>query len=182
MTGATALGHRQLRIDPDALPARWSVPAGQARDTAVYLDHCGVIVKRQMAGMPLTVSLPFRVYKGVAIRLKAGGDMQMSASVELLHDDAALTLTLATTVDLDAAADDWQRWSQELSLPMLLIEPNGRVTQLGPPATVPFGKPSPRRRRGCLARRPRFLVRRKMGNTAAVPLVYRAFRVVTSYE
>ncbi len=187
MTGATPVWvGRSLRLDPNALPARWSVPADTgkttAHDAAVYLDRCGVVVKRKLSGLPLTLSLPLQAYRGVAIRLTPSDDGNLISSVELYHDDPALTLPLAVIRDVEAAAADWRQWSEELSLPLLLIEPDGSVTTLTPPACVPIGRPQPRRRTGLLTkRRPRFLVRRKVGQSGAMP-VLRDCREIICYE
>lgn len=187
MTGATpAWGGRSLRLDPLALPVRWSVPTDQggpaAHDAAVYLDRSGVIVKRRLSGLPLTLSLPIAAYAGVAIRLTPDAQGALIASVELSHRDPALTLPLAVTRDLEAAAADWRGWSEALSLPMLLIETFGEPSVVAPPASVPIGTPQPRRRTGLLTkRRPRFLVRRKPGHSGEMP-VLRGCREIICYE
>lgn len=187
MTGATpAWVGRDLRLDPHALPARWSVPteagAQAVHDAAVYLDRCGVIVKRRLSGLPLTLSLPLAAYRGVAIRLTPEDGGGLVASVELYHDDPALTLPLAVTRDVEAAAADWRQWSEELHRPMLLVEPDGAITTLTPPASVPIGRPQPRRRTGLLTRRrPRFLVRRRPGHGGPMP-VLTGWREIICYE
>jgi hypothetical protein len=187
MTGATpAWVGRSLRLDPSDLPARWSVPtepgASPAQDASVYLDRAGVIVKRRLSGLPLTLSLPIRAYDGVGIRVTPGDGGALVASVELLHADPALTLPLTVTRDMEDAAFDWQSWSEELSLPMLLIEPDGSWSPVDRPAAVPVGKPVPRRRTGQLSkRRPRFLVRRKTGHKGYLP-VLTGWREIICYE
>lgn len=187
MTGATpAWLSRNLRLDPSALPARWSVPAdsgkSSAHEAAVYLDRCGVVVKRRLSGLPLTLSLPLQAYRGVAIRLTPDENGGLVSSVELYHEDPALTLPLAVIRDVEAAAADWRSWSEELSLPLLLVEPDGSITTLTPLACVPIGRPQPRRRSGILTkRRPRFLVRRKVGHVGPTD-VLRGYREIISYE
>jgi hypothetical protein len=187
MTGATpAWVGRSLRLDPNALPARWSVPTepgtATAHDASVYLDRAGVILKRRLSGLPLTLSLPLEAYRGVAIRVTPEASGALVASVELLHADPALTLPLAVTRDMEAAAEDWQRWSDELSMPMLLIEPDGTANPVERSAGVPIRAPQPRRRTGLLTkRRPRFLVRRKPGHKGYMP-VLKGWREIISYE
>lgn len=184
MTGATpAWVGRALRLDPESLPARWSVPTGVGTETdaAVYLDGAGVVLKRKLSGLPLTLALPLSAYLGVAVRVTPSDDDQLIASVELLHSDPALTLPLAVTHDMEQAALDWERWSETLRLPLLMIEPDGTVERIVRPAAVPIGTPSPRRRRAALAHRPRFLVRRKVGHGRPTE-VMRGWREIISYE
>ncbi len=141
-----------------------------------------MVVKRRLSGLPLTLSLPIEAYRGVAIRLTPTDDGTLISSVELYHDDPALTLPLAVIRDVETAAADWRQWSEELSLPLLLIEPDGSVTTLTPPASVPIGRPQPRRRTGLLTkRRPRFLVRRKVGQGGPMP-VLKDWREIVCYE
>lgn len=172
MTAATAWTGHPLRIDPRALPARFSVPTPGSTDAAVYLDARGVIVKRRLSGLPLTLSLPIAAYEGIAVRLAAEGALGLVATVELLHRDPQLCLPLAVTRDIDDAACDWRAWSDALSLPMFLIEADGRVVRVQKPTEVPLDAAMPRRRTGLLAhRRPRFLTRRRVGKTGPMPVL-----------
>lgn len=186
MTGATPVWvGRDIRLDPDVLPARWSVPTGAGTgadaDAAVYLDGAGVVVKRRLSGLPLTLALPLTAYLGVAVRVTPDEADGLVASVELLHADPDLTLPLLVTRDMEEAALDWERWSSRLRLPLLMIEPDGSVERIVRPARVPIGTPSPRRRRAALARRPRFLVRRKPGHGRPTE-VLRNFREIAGWE
>lgn len=164
-------GHEH-RIDPDALPARFRLPveAGSG-DASVYLDRRGVVLKRRLSGVPLTLSLPHSAYDGVAVRLVCD-DVGLSATVVLSHRDPALTVPLASGCTVEDAAEDWRRWCDLLHLPMLMVEADGKVTKVGHEISVPVGPPQPRRRTGLLTRRrPRFLVRRKPGSNGPHPVL-----------
>lgn len=186
MTGATPLGLKTaLRLDPGHLPAKWCVNVGQAgrpvQEAAIYMDDDGVIVRRQLSGLPLTLSLPFAAFEGVSVRIEPNAAGDLTAHVELRHRDPAMSIPLTVSRDMEAAAADWQGWSDRLGLPMLLVTASG-VERVGPQATVPVGEPTPRRRHATMAdRRPRFLVRRKMGATGEMP-VLRDWREIISYE
>ncbi len=187
MTGATPLSLKTaLRLDPGHLPAKWCVNVGQAgrpvQEAAIYMDDDGVVVRRQLSGLPLTLSLPFAAFEGVSVRIEPNATDDLVAHVELHHRDPALSIPLTVTRDMEAAAADWQGWSDRLGLPMLLVTTSGGVERVGPKATVPVGDPAPRRRHATLAtRRPRFLVRRKMGVAGEMP-VLSDWREIISYE
>jgi len=187
MTGATPLGLKTaLRLDPGHLPAKWCVNVGQAgrpvQEAAIYMDDDGVVVRRQLSGLPLTLSLPFAAFEGVSVRIEPNAAGDLVAHVELHHRDPALSIPLTVTRDMEAAAADWQGWSDRLSLPMLLVTTSGGVERVGPRAAVPVGEPAPRRRHATMAdRRPRFLVRRKVGAAGEMP-VLRDWREIISYE
>jgi hypothetical protein len=183
MTGATpAWMGRSLRIDPHALPARFKVPAGPGADASVYLDRRVVVLKRRLAGLPLTVSLPLTAFDGVAVRLDLAPGGALTASIELAHRDPDLTLPLAVGRTVEDAAEDWRAWCELLRLPMLLVEADGRIQRLGHATAVPIGRPQPRRRTGLLTgRRPRFLVRRRPGTTGPWP-VLRGWREIIAPE
>jgi hypothetical protein len=164
---------RTLRIDPTALPVRFQVPGESgAGDASVYLDRRGVVLKRRLSGLPLTLSLPHSAYDGVAVRLTSSAEGDLTASVELAHRDPALTLPLAVHRSVEDAAVDWRLWCDVLRLPMLIVEADGRVMRLGPTDGVPVGLPNPRRRNATMSRRrPRFLVRRRPGLPGEMPVL-----------
>ncbi len=175
-----------MRLDPSSLPARWSVEVDekgrQAQEASLYMDDGGIVMKRRLSGLPLTLSLPFEAFQGVAVRLATDADGDLTAHVELHHHDPALSVPLTVTRNMEIAAADWQGWSDRLHLPMLLIERDGAAEQVGPRASVEIGAPVPRRSHGATAsRRPRFLMRRKVGQTGEMP-VLRGCREIISYE
>lgn len=187
MTGATPQGMKTaLRLDPGHLPAKWCVNVGQAgrpvQEAAIYMDDDGVVVRRQLSGLPLTLSLPFAAFEGVSVKIEPNAAGDLVAQVELRHRDPAMSIPLTVTRDMEAAAADWQGWSDRLGLPMLLVTTSGEVERVGPKASVPVGEPAPRRRHATMAdRRPRFLVRRKVGTGGEMP-VLRDWREIISYE
>jgi hypothetical protein len=187
MTGATSQNlDRPLRVDPEVLPARWKTRMGGgdrlASEAAVYMDVAGVIVKRSLSGLPLTLSLPFSAFEGVSVRIEPDGEDGLLARVELRHSDPDLSIPLVVTRHMEEAAEDWQGWARRLGLPMLLIERDGVAEPVGPATSLPTGEPVPRRRHASLVeRRPRFNARRKMGVSGDMP-VYRGCREIISYE
>jgi Family of unknown function (DUF6101) len=187
MMGATPLSlNTALRLEPGQLPAKWCVNVGQVgrpvQEAAIYMDDDGVVVRRQLSGLPLTLTLPFAAFEGVSVRIEPNAADELTAHVELRHRDPAMSIPLTVTRDMEAAAADWQGWSTRLDLPMLLVTSSGGVERVGGRATVPVGEPAPRRRHATMAeRRPRFLVRRKVGAAGDMP-VMRDWREIISYE
>lgn len=181
MTGATpAMIGRAMRVDPADLPARYSVTTETGLPAAVYLDDSSVVVKRRLSGLPLTLSVPIGAYEGVAVRIGVNEAGDLTASVELRHRDPGLTLPLAVTRDMEQAAEDWKAWSEALALPMLLIEAD-RVVPVPVLPPISLDNPAPRRRRGPIARRPRFLVRRQPGRPGPYP-VFATWREIIAPE
>jgi hypothetical protein len=176
------------RLDPFCLPQRFRYdtgvdphdgrPLGQA---TVLLDADQALVSRPLpSGAPATMRMPMSVFEGVAVRIlpdrvDAHGETIPDGRVviELLHRDPQLSVPLSVVDDLDDVVADWKVWSRVLSLPMLLVESDGSWRpvdhRLG---AIAVAGPKPRRRRSVLAgRRPRFLVRRKVGVMPARPIV-----------
>ena len=166
---ATAGSSRVFRLDPHMLPVRGSAQAGGAADTAFILDREHAIVHRQRrAGPPLTLTVPLKSYRGVAVRMEATSvPGQVRVFVELLHKDPALTLPLIVGDEPQDVAADWQAWGRALNLPLLVVGQDGSVSApLGDLGRVIAGPPKPRRRHSFFAgRRPRFLTRRKTGHS-----------------
>ncbi|MDF1608610.1 DUF6101 family protein [Hoeflea sp. YIM 152468] len=158
----------ELRLDPDNLPQRVCYAARDDRDeVSVTLDSRGAVVRKMLtkSGLPLSIALPARAFKGVAARAIDHGDGTVTVTLELHHTDIALCVPLLVAHDLDDIAADWRSWSELYSLPMLMVEADGVARPLDDGSThSPSAAPSRRRRHNQIAeRRPRFLVRRTTG-------------------
>lgn len=170
MTGAARFD-AAMPPDPFRLPATFVSAAG-----AVTLDRGMAMVTRRIAGLPVTLRVPFGSFSGVQVRLELAGE-RLVGHVELRHRDPALVLALGEELGVEDAALAWRAWAKALELPMLLVESDGTVRPLEESARRPF----PRRMSGFLrTRRPRFLTRRKLGSNAAMPVL--RGREIASYE
>lgn len=158
----------ELRLDPSKFPQRVSYAARDEPDeVSVQLDDRGAVMKKVLAksGLPLSIALPARAFKGVAARAIDHGDGTVTVTLELHHSDPAMCVPLLVAHDLGDIAADWRNWASVYGLPMLMVEADGVARPLdeksphcNPPA------PSRRRRHNQIAdRRPRFLVRRSTG-------------------
>ena len=182
--GATPLwGDYALRLDPFALPARFEMPVTGHRiedRAAVYLDRDRAIVRRRLGGLPLTMSVAIRAFKGVAVRTVPNGtDGSVTVSVELLHHDPALTLPLLIADDFTDALADWRAWARTFGLPLIFIEADGSICEPAERLGALTVETTLARRRGnaLRGRRSRFAKRRKAGQVDAMP-VYREAREI----
>ena len=163
-SGINPAGSSRLRLDPLSLPLRFDArdirADGGVRQVEIHRER--VVLRRAVHGMRMAVNVRVSDFLGVGLR-GIDTDAQMLA---LIHRDPSLTVPLAVSSDraeLDAAS---AKWSEIFNLPQLPDEK----------------RPEPaarRRRRNVIARRrPRFLVRRRAGDTARALSSYRGEREI----
>jgi Family of unknown function (DUF6101) len=157
-----------LRLDPQNFPQKLSYALKDSTgDVTITIDERGAVMRKTLpsSGLPLSIALPTRAFKGVAARAIDHGNGTVTVTLELYHDDADLCIPLLVAHDLDDIAADWRSWSEAFGIPMLMIEADGVArpleAHLGDVKTQPVKE---RRRHSFFAdRRPRFLVRRTTG-------------------
>lgn len=158
----------KLRLDPGLFPQQLSYELENSTEVvSITLDQRGAVMRRPLpaSGLPLTVALPSRLFKGVAARAIDHGNGDVTVTLELHHPDPALCIPLLVAHDLFDIAADWRSWSEAYGIPMLMVEADGVARELDEHLiTAGAQPPKPRRRHSYFAdRRPRFLVRRKVG-------------------
>ncbi len=158
----------ELRLDPFLLPQEVSYARREdsAEGVSFTVDIEGAVMKRKLnCGLPLSMALPARAFRGVAARAFEGDDGKTTVTLELLHSDESMSVPLLVSDNLEDVAADWHSWSRTLRLPMLMIEPDGTVRKVqNTLGLLKIEHPTPRRRRhNAVKRRPRFLMRRKSG-------------------
>ncbi len=174
---------RNMRLDPLRLPQAVSYATrDDVSDVSFTIDHRGVVIRRMLdvSGLPVTVALPARAFKGVAARAIEDAEGNVTVTLELLHNDPALSVPLLVAEDLDDVAADWRAWADAYRLPMLLIEADGvaRTLEESLGECIKTLPPQERRpRRSSTHRRPRFLARRKSG-TLGVRLVVNGDEII----
>ena len=138
---------RALRLDPLSLPVSFDAhdirADGGVRTVELHRER--VVLRRAVQGMRMAVNVRVCDFLGVALR--GIDDVQMLA---LLHRHPSLTIPLCISSDREEIAIAWQMSSDVFALPQLQDSTR---------------EPAPRRRRrnAIRARRPKFLVRRRMG-------------------
>lgn len=153
-----------MRLDPLSLPLRFDArdvrADGGVRQVELHRER--VVLRRRVAGMRMAVNVRVCDFLGIGLR-GLDSDAQMLA---LIHRDPSLTIPLAISADraeLDTAS---AMWSEIFALPVLPEEKRRE------PAAR-------RRRRNVIAkRRPRFLVRRRAGDTSREFHVYSGEREI----
>lgn len=160
---------RNMRLDPFRLPQVVSYATRDEHgDVTFVIDQRGAVIRRVLAlsGLPATIVLPARAFRGVAARAIEDSDGNVTVTLELLHNDPQLSVPLLVADDLDDVAADWRAWAEGYGLPMLLIEADGIARtleeSLGDVRVAPVR--DRRKRRIPSQRRPRFLARRKAGD------------------
>ncbi len=159
---------RELRLDPFHFPQMVTYASRDGGGNVTFtIDERGVVIRQILpsSGLPMSIALPAGAFLGVAARAVEDEYGEITVTLELLHEDAQLSVPLLVAHDLSDVAADWRAWAAAFSLPMLLVEEDGVARPLyesnGPVRT---GQPQARRQgQEPRRRRPRFLARRKTG-------------------
>ena len=161
---------RNMRLDPFRLPQVVSYATrDDFGDVTFTIDQRGAIVRRilKKSGLPATVVLPARAFRGVAARAIEDQDGNVTVTLELLHNDPMLSVPLLVADNLEDVAADWRAWAEAYRLSMLLIEADGIARTLEESlgaAIRALPAKERRKRRASAQRRPRFLARRRAGD------------------
>jgi hypothetical protein len=149
---------RALRLDPLSLPVSFNAHDTRADGGVrqIELHRELVVLRRAVQGMRMAVSVRVSDFLGVARRGIGDGVMLV-----LKHRDPSLSIPLCISTDQDEIATAWLMWSELFALPQL---------QENEPRVV---APRRRRRNAIRWRRPRFLLRRRVGNLSNPPRIYR---------
>lgn len=153
--GANPAGSsRSLRLDPLSLPVRFDAhdPRADGYTRQIELHRERVVLRRAVRGMRMAINVRVADFTGVALR---GGDE--AQTLVLVHRDPSLSVPLLVGADADEIAQAWAIWSEIFALPQL--DEGAR-------------KPAPRRRRAnaIRARRPKFLMRRRVAMARELPV------------
>ncbi len=153
-----------MRLDPLSLPQRFDArdirADGGVRQVEIHRER--VVLRRAVLGMRMAINVRVTDFIGIGLR-GIDGEAQMLA---LIHRDPSLTIPLAISADREEIAAAAAAWSDIFGLPQLPEEKRRE------PAAR-------RRRRNVIAkRRPRFLVRRRVGDVSRERPVYRGEREI----
>lgn len=130
------------------------------------VDTKGAVVRKTLTcGLPVTMAVPARAFKGVAARAVQDKQGRMTVTLELLHHDPELCVPLLYANDMADVAADWHSWSRLMRLPMLIVGVEGTATPVQKTlGDIMVEAPWERRKRiTAIKHRPNFLRRRKIG-------------------
>ena len=143
---APAGSSRSLRLDPLSLPVRFDAhdPRADGYTRQIELHRERVVLRRAVRGMRMAINVRVSDFSGVALR---GNDA--AQALVLVHRDPSLSVPLLVGANDDELVEALAIWSELFALPQL--DEGAR-------------KPAPRRRRAnaIRARRPKFLMRRRV--------------------
>jgi hypothetical protein len=142
-----------------------SDPRADGRRRVVLLARDRVVIARSVAGVFMHIAMAPNAYRGVVLRLNALRDNVFHYEIRLAHRDPDLSVTLQEASDDSEIQAEWRLWARFLGLPALVEREEGRDeaegAQLG---QLRIARVRMRRRGKTInSRRPRFLVRRKIG-------------------
>ena len=184
LSGSSAGSSRTARLDPLALPVRFTANDAVADESVrhVELHPERVILRRAVQGMRIALNVPVQAFLGVSIRLTPEQeDMPAGVGVFLEHRDPSLSIELYSAENSDDVVAEWQLWSRVLGVPCLVTGSDGAFSQPFPMlGSVRCKAPAQRRRRrsSVSKRRPRFLARRRAGTTRQAALVHQGEREI----
>ncbi|CCD98799.1 DUF6101 family protein [Bradyrhizobium sp. STM 3809] len=154
---------RVLRLDPLSLPVSYSAHDTRADGgiRQIELHRERVVLRRAVSGMRMALNLRVSDFLGIALR--EIDDTQMM--LILAHRDPSLSIPICVSDDQDEIVTAWAMWSETFALPQLQ-EPKRDAA------------PRRRRRNAIRSRRPRFLMRRRVGHLLNPASVHRGEREI----
>jgi hypothetical protein len=166
------------RDEEDFLVQRdWRADGGSRR---VRVTSSDILIARRFGGIDMRIQIPVPAYRGVFLDVLERADGAPSYRLLLAHADRDLDVLLDETGDCVAAAAGWRDWAARLGLPLLVATAPESAAAGVSPVT---GGPVPRRGGSPLRRRrPRFLMRRRTGETARMAAVFAGEREIVCYE
>jgi len=169
-SGAVALPYSFEESDPRA-------DGGTRRIDILDYD---LMIERVVAGVKMRLCLPFTLFEGVAVQVKSRAGGAFDVAVRLAHEDPELSVLLYQASDDRDVTAVWQFWANRLGLPLLIGDGEGGYAEPFPRlGALRVGRPRPRRAPAHFAkRRPRFLVRRRVGRPSSSPVVYREREII----
>jgi hypothetical protein len=136
-----------MRLDPLSLPVRFDAhdPRADGQIRQIELHRERVVLRRAVRGMRMAINVRVSDFIGIAVRQIADAQMLV-----LVHRDPSLAVPLGSSADAEEIARACAMWCEIFALPQLDEKRRD---------------PAPRRRRrnAIRDRRPKFLMRRRVG-------------------
>lgn len=144
-------------------------PRSDNRRRVIDVGREGVTIRRAVAGVSMAIRIASSAYRGVTLRVTGLQDGRFHYEVKLLHRDPDLSVSLAAGDDRVLVEGEWQGWVRFLGLPALVGRTETADLEVNVDGVdIARRRPTPRRRaRSMRSRRPRFLMRRKVGRAGS---------------
>lgn len=122
----------------------------------------------EKSGVEIKIKVPVEEFIGVAVSTTISEDGVLASAIELVHGDPDLNYRVFEEVGNANVVAEWQNWGKKLRLPLYIKAGDGNLLPYSQTVDgVALGGTHERRRLAAeAARRPRFLNRRKPGETA----------------
>lgn len=145
-------------------------PFGAANDNGPKDPVKTVTVRKKLekSGVAIKIKVPVDEFVGVAVSTSISEDGLLSSTIELVHGDPELNYRVFEEVGNANVVAEWQNWGRKLRLPLFIKAGDGNLLPYSQQVDgVALGASSSRRKLAAEAgRRPRFLNRRKPGDSA----------------
>ena len=142
---------------------------GAANDNGPREPVKTVTLRRQLekSGVSIKIKVPVDEYIGVAVSTSITEDGVLSSAIELVHGDPELNYRVFEEIGNANVVAEWQNWGKKLRLPLYIKAGDGELLPYSQHVDgLNVGATSVRRKLAAEAgRRPRFLNRRKPGET-----------------
>jgi hypothetical protein len=128
-----------------------------------------VTVRRTLekSGVAVKIKVPVDEFIGVAVSTHISEDGVLSSAIELVHGDPDLNYRVFEEIGNTCVVAEWQNWGRKLRLPLYIMAGDGGLLPYSQQVDgIMLGNATARRKLVADAnRRPRFLNRRKPGET-----------------
>jgi hypothetical protein len=143
---------------------------GPANDNGPRDPVRTVTVRRTLekSGVEIKIKVPVEEFVGVAVSTSISEEGVLRSAIELVHGDPDLSYRVFEEVGNANVVAEWQNWGKKLRLPLYIKAGDGNLLPYSQTVDgVALGGTHERRRLAAESnRRPRFLNRRKPGETA----------------
>jgi hypothetical protein len=130
-----------------------------------------VTVRKQLekSGVAIKIKVPVDEFIGVAVATSISEEGVLMSSIELVHGDSELNYQVFEEIGNHNVVAEWQNWGRKLRLPLFIRAGDGAYLPYSQQVDgVMLGQANTRRKLAAdTTRRPRFLNRRKPGQTEA---------------
>ena len=144
-------------------------PTGAANDDGAREPVKTVTVRRTLekSGVAVKIKVPVDEFIGVAVSTHISEDGVLTSAIELVHGDPELNYRVFEEVGNQCVVAEWQNWGRKLRLPLYIMAGDGSLLPYSQQVDgIMLGNATGRRKLVADAnRRPRFLNRRKPGET-----------------